>query len=80
MESDLAARGAGGDRIGVAELAANRLGAQRDHSLLSAIRSGKGPDLRAPGHQALDQPAADEAGSPGDKRGRHLLPILMTEN
>ena len=73
MEDDVGARGPRAHRVAILEVAADRLRAEPGHLLRRTVRTGERTHPPTVADQALDQPAADEAGTTGDECGAAVI-------
>ena len=71
VEDGLGAGRGRAQRVGVAEVAAHRLGAQRRHGRIALLRPRQAAHADAVGHQFAHQVLAKEAGGAGDEDGGH---------
>jgi hypothetical protein len=65
---DLAPGKRGFERGSIAEVATDRLGAQRDQALRRTVGSGQSSHRPSGGDQVLEDCPTEEAGRPGHKR------------
>jgi hypothetical protein len=72
VERELGTLRAGGERVAVVEIAADRLGAALTDARRGAVRAGQRADVPALARQPLDKRPAHEARAACHERGGHL--------